>query len=339
MTEIFLSYGNISIFYSSVIIALGAASCLCLTWSLYRANHGKGSVLCLFLLLSTILSVVFSRILHWYCHSEQYENFFTAVTDYSTGGFIFSGVIIGISVSYFVVSLLHMNKDPARILDCSAPGTAVLIILVRVSSLFNTSCRGKITVRDPALQRLPISSKIIDAAGNAEFRFATFFVEAILLAVLLILILIFFSKTKNTPAKNGKNNSGGVWLHFLLWYCAIEIVMDSTRYDSSFTPFNGFVSIVQTFCGVIMLAVLIYYSVRAVKADRLKAYHCIIWFGWFVSLAAAGISEYLVQRHGDWYLSCYFLMSLSLVIMAVLTVRMYRRQCDIPPSEQTFGTR
>ena len=332
MTDIALSFGNISINYSSIIIALGAASCFCLTWSLYRANQGKGSVLCIFILFSTIFSVVFSRILHWYCHSEQYESFLTSVSDFSTGGFVFSGVIIGMVVSYFIVSFLYMQDDPALILDCAAPGTAVLIIMVRISSLFNTSCRGKITVHDPALQRLPLSSKITDAAGNAEFRFATFFVEAILLAVLFVFILIFFSRIKNTTAKNWKSNSGGVWLHFLLWYCTIEIVMDSTRYDSSFTPFNGFVSIVQTFCGVIMLAVLIYYSVRAVKAERLKAYHWLIWSGWFVSLAAAGISEYLVQRHGDWYLSCYFLMSLSLIIMAVLTVRMYRHQCIIPHS-------
>ena len=334
MTEIVLSYGNVSIFYSSVIIALGTASCFCLTWSLYRANHGKGSVLCLFLLLSTFLSVIFSRVLHWYCHSEQYESFIYAVTDYSAGGFVFIGVIIGIVVSYLIIVFLQEGEDNALILDCSAPGTAVLIILVRISSLFNSSCRSKITVRNPALQHMPLASKITDAAGNEEYRFATFFIEAIMLAVLLIGILLFFSKIRNTPSKNAKSSSGGVWLHFLVWYCAIEVVMDSTRYDSSFVPFNGFVSVVQSFCGIMMLAVLIYFSVRAIIADGLKIYHWIIWSVWFIALGGAGISEYLIQRHENWYLSCYSLMGACLIIMSILTVRMYRHQCDnISPSE------
>ena len=333
MTGIALSHGSISIYYSSVMIALGAASCFCLTWSLYRANGGRGSAVCIYLLLSTILSVVFSRILHWDCHSEQYESFISAVTDYSTGDFVLPGVFAGIAVSYLIVSAMRLTQDNPLILDCSAPGLAVLIILIRLSCLFNTSCRGKMTVDRPSLQRLPLASVINDTAGNAEYRFATFFFEAILLTILLIILLLFFSKLRSSTAKNGKSNSGSVWMMFVLWYSAIEIVMDSTRYDSSFARFNGFVSVVQMFCGVMMLAVLIYYSIRSVKFEGLKIRHPLIWSGWLVLLAAAGICEYLVQRHGDWYLSCYFLMSVCLVGMAVLTVRMFRLQYDQQPKK------
>ena len=334
MTEIAFSDGSTIIYFSSIIIALGTASCFCLIWSLYKANGGKTTVLCLFLLLSTILSITLSRILHWYCHSEQYESFITAVTNYSTGDFVLSGVFIGILISYFVSSLFNAN-DSRLILDCTAPGLTVLIMLIRISCLFNSSCRSKIKVSNQALQRLPFASAIFDTAGKMEYRFAAFFIEAILLAVLLILLLVFFSKIRNTPAKKGRSNSGGVWLMFILWYSVIEVVMDSTRYDSSFVPFNGFVSVVQTFCGAMMLAVLIYYSIRSVKADGLKLYHWLIWAGWFISLGGAGISEYLVQRHGDWYLSCYFLMSICLVIMAVLTVSVYKYQCNIHSYEET----
>ena len=88
MNGIAYSIGSVTVYYSSLVIALGLASCFCLTWSLYRANGGKAASLCLFLLLSTVLSVVLSRILHWDCHSEQYRSFLSAVTDYGTGDFV-----------------------------------------------------------------------------------------------------------------------------------------------------------------------------------------------------------------------------------------------------------
>ncbi len=326
MSGIAYSIGSVSVYYSSLVIALGAASCFCLTWALYRANGGKATVLCLFLALSTVLSVVLSRILHWDCHSEQYRSFLSAVTDYGTGDFVLSGVFIAVLLSYRIIPAKGLADKPL-LLDCTAPGLLVLILLIRLSALFNSSCRGKMSVNRPALQHLPLASQIRDAAGNTEYRFATFFIEAILLAVLLVVLLSLFSKLRGAAAKNGKSGSGSVWMMFLLWYSALEIVMDSTRYDSSFARVNGFVSVVQTFCGLMMLAVLVWYSVRAVKADGLKAYQWLIWSGWLVLLGGAGVSEYLVQRHGNWYLSCYYLMSSCLVIMSWLTYRMYRHQC------------
>jgi hypothetical protein len=113
---------------------------------------------------------------------------------------------------------------------------------------------------------------------------------------------------------------------FLNWYSAIEVLADSTRYDSSFTRLNGFVSVVQTTCGVFMLSVLVIASIRAIRAEGLRPRHILVWFLWLLSLGGAGISEYLVQRHGDWYLSCYAFMAFWLILMAGLSTRMLRLQ-------------
>ena len=51
MSGIVYSIGSVSVYYSSLVIALGVASCFCLTWALFRANGGKAAVLCLFLAL------------------------------------------------------------------------------------------------------------------------------------------------------------------------------------------------------------------------------------------------------------------------------------------------
>ncbi len=333
MDTVAFSLGNLSIYYSGIVISLGTASCLCLTWALYVSHGGKRTNICLFVPAALVLSIFLSRSLHWYCHTEQYKGFLNAVTDFGTGDFVLSGVFAGLLITYAFFSVFTEKNQLSLLLDCLAPGLDVFIIFARLSCIFNSAFRSKISVNDPSYQHLPIAAVFYNSSGSVEYRFAAFFIEAILLTILLLILLLLFSKIRKTPAKNSRSNSGGVWLMFILWYSAIEVVMDSTRYDSSFVPFNGFVSVVQTFCGAMMLAVLIYYSIRSIKADGLKTFHWLIWSGWFIALGGAGISEYLVQRHGDWYLSCYFLMSLCLIIMAVLTVIMYRRQCDsLPPN-------
>ena len=326
MNTILYSSGTLSLSYSSVILAFAAAACFCMTWSLFRARGGRGVTLCLFLPLSVVFSVFLSRILHWYCHTEQYSSFFSALTDFRTGGFVLTGVLFSILLSALFLSLFPFHSEIPVLLDCLSPGTVILFIFIRLSALFNSSCRSKIAVTAPSLQRLPFAAEILDAAGNTEYRFATFFAEAVILGILLIALLIFYARHASIAENTSRRTSGDVWLMFLNWYSAIEVLSDSTRYDSSFTRLNGFVSVVQTTCGVFMLSVLVIASIRAIRAEGLRPRHILVWFLWLLSLGGAGISEYLVQRHGDWYLSCYAFMAFWLILMAGLSTRMLRLQ-------------
>ena len=321
MNSILYSSDFLTVSYSGVLIALGTASCFCMTWSFFRAAGGKGRLLCFFLPVSTPLSVFFSRLIHWYCHSEQYESIRAALTDYGAGGYVLTGVLLAILLAALFLTLFPCRAEIPLLLDCLAPGAVILFICIRLSSLFNSSCRSKITVSDPSFQRLPFAAAFTDAAGNIEYRFATFFAEVCFFAVLLAVLLVFLAR-ESTAAVNNQNRRGRVWLQFLNWICAIEVLADSTRFDSSFTRLNGFVSVVQTVSGVLMLAVLLISTVRTVRADRLRLRHVLIWLFWLLSLGGAGISEYLVQRHGDWYLSCYLFMAFWLTMMAGLTSRM-----------------
>ena len=123
------------------------------------------------------------------------------------------------------------------------------------------------------------------------------------------------------------SRDGNVARMFLLSYSAVEMVLDSTRYDSSFFPFNSFISIAQVVGALCVLGILIYYSVHAVKARGLRFYHFALWFGFLLTLGAAGASEYMVQRHGSWYLGCYAVMGLSCYLMVLLVYQMYLRCC------------
>jgi len=95
---------------------------------------------------------------------------------------------------------------------------------------------------------------------------------------------------------------------FLLYYSAIELVLDSTRYDSSYMRFNSFVSIVQVISAVCIVGVLVYYSVHSIRYKGFKLHHVVLWLGFLLSVGVVGMSEYFVQRYGNMYLAllrCY----------------------------------
>ena len=76
--------------------------------------------------------------------------------------------------------------------------------------------------------------------------------------------------------KAGQPRDGHVGLMFLIGYSASELVLDSTRYDASFARFNGFVSLVQILSAVTLLAILILYSVRSVRANGRRGVHWLL---------------------------------------------------------------
>ena len=182
-------------------------------------------------------------------------------------------------------------------------------------------------MKSPLLRRLPIASPVISSSGAEDWRFATFFVEFLLLCVVFAAVLRFFLRRRRAPMKAGQKRDGNVALYALLLFSAVELLCDSTRYDSSFMPINGFVSLTQIVCGVCLLVPLVVWSIRSIRADGRSAFHWAVWIGWFLALAGAGVCEYLVQRHGDWYLGCYAAMAVCSFFMARLPYAMYRSIC------------
>lgn len=318
--------GQTLIYWSSLVICLGLAACLCLSLALYTANGGRAAAVFLLLPLSLLFSVPLCRAIHWYCHMEQYTGFFSALTDYSTGSYCLPGALPGVWLAALLVHKLGFAPSVGGLLDAAAPGAALAVAFIRLSALFNVSCRSKIVFTAPLLQHLPLASAVPNSSGGVDYRFATFFVQFILMLLVAFLLVRLYGRSRNTPMDSG-GPEGNVVRMFLMYYSAVELVMDSTRYDSSFFPFNSFISIVQVTGALCILGVLIYYSVHAVRARGLKFYHFVLWFGFLLALGAAGMSEYMVQRHGSWYLGCYSVMSLGCCMMVLLVRQMYFNCC------------
>lgn len=336
MNPIAINIGATVIYWNSIIIAFGVVACLMLTLALYTANNGSSGAVWVLLPLSVVFSVVFSRFFHWYCHGEQYVSLFRSISDYSNGGYCLPGLLLGVLLAAYLVKCLGYTDSAARLLDSAAPGTALLIAFIRLSALFTGSCRGKIVVTNKLFQRLPLAVGVQTASGDTEFVFASFFVLFLLMLVLFVGIMGFYVRRNNMPMKHRFATTGHTARMFILFYSAAELFLDSTRNDSSFihfrfltflNKFTGFISFVQIIAAVCILCVLIYYSKRSVKANRLRPWHWAMWGGYLLTLVGVGVTEYLVQRHGDWYMGCYLVMSACCLLMAIDTYIMYRTVC------------
>lgn len=321
MNPIAVYSGSTVLYWSAIVITVGLAAALFMSLSLQLSNGGRLVSMLLFFPLAILFSVPLCRALHWYCHAEQYGSLLKAVTDYSSGSYVLSAAIPGAWFAAWIAAKLD-DGDTAKLLDAAAPGAALTVAFVRLSALFSSACRSKIVVYGPLFQHLPLAASNTNSAGAVEYRFATFFVHFLLMLLLCWSLLKFFHKRRRAPMLAGRREGNTVRL-FLLYYSASELVLDSTRYDSSFLPVNGFVSIVQIIAAVCILALLIYYSRLSIRAHGLRWWHWLFWLLWVAALAGVGWTEYLVQRHGDWYLGCYSAMGLCCLILAFVVHRFY----------------
>lgn len=336
MSSIAISTGEIVIYWNSIIIALGILACFALSLGLYTSHGGRAGSMFIMLAVSLFLSVLLSRFLHWYCHEDQYTGLMNCLKDYSSGSFCVSGILFAVLISAKLVELMGLADSSKKLLDAVAPGEALCIAFIRLSALFTSSGRSKIIVTKPLLQHLPIASPVTDSSGSTQYLFATFFFQFILTMILALALAHFFMNYRRRRMKGNYSSDGHVMNMFLLFYACIEMVLDSTRYDASFihfrlltflNKFTGFISFVQIVSAVCALVLLIKYSNISVRAEGRQWYHWLMWGLWVVGLAAGGVCEYLVQRHGDWYLICYAVMSAGVLLMTLTVHRMYHMCC------------
>ncbi len=333
MSEIAVFTGDITIYWSSVIICLGIAAGLCMTLALYPMDHRHNTAVWVFFPLALALGVVLSRLIHWYSHIESYSSLPAALMDYSSGGYCVQGVILGVLLAALLVRLLRLTPTAGELLDAVSPGLALTLALIRLSSLFNTGCRGRIVINDPAFQQLPFAVSWTDAAGNVEFRLATFFLEFLALLIVTALLLVFWFRHREETLWEAYPNNGNVLCMFFLLVGVVEVIADSTRYDSALfhfflikrlNPYASFISIAQVFSAVLILLVFIRYMKISIRVNGFCWYHVPAILFFIAALVGAGyMGEYRVQRTAR-YVNCYLWQGSSLLLLALTVYGVYR---------------
>ena len=320
MSSVAFCLGPTIIYWDSILIALAVPACYLALAGAYAARAEKRAALFLLTPLGVLLSLFFSRLIYWTCHPEQFASFPASFLPGAGGGYCLSGVLIGFLLAALLLRLCGLVKDLPLLLDCAAPGLALGMAVLRLSSLFNDSCRGKTILRDPRLFRLPFG---VPEGGGTEYRFAFFFLGS-LLFVLFFFLLLWRDSRIYGPERTKRKRRGDVFLSFLLLYSAEELVVDSARNDASYFLFNAFISVAQIVAAATLLVVLLIYGVRAIRRHGAKLRILVCFFLWIVGLSVVGVCEYLVQRHGNWQLSCYTAMSLAILVVLFSTTTLRR---------------
>lgn len=309
--QIALIYGSTFVYWSRILLAMAAAAAICVYLALYLTKPEKWAVASVSVVMALAASLVLGRLLHWYCRPDQYAGLTAALTDHSSGGYALTGVFAGCVVTACLLRLVRLSDDLPHMLDCMAIAGSAGIAIGRLSGFFNASDRGMVVT---SLQGLPWAWSVTNpVSGVQEQRLATFFLQALVAAFLFFILLVFHL------ARN-RHKRGDACLIFLLCYCASQVLLDSTRYDSLYFRSNGFVSIVQVLsaCGLGLTAIL--FSVRLVRSRGWKKWYLLLWLGVAGLMGLAGFMEYFVQRHSHKTVLGYSIMASALLGLVVLTL-------------------
>ena len=268
----------------SLILALasGAAVCYIMACCSYVQIPSHRSSACA--LAAILFSLPLSRLIYWYERPNGLPSYWLTLTSASTEVFALSGVFFGCILAALPFGGIGNRK---KILDCMCIAGCTGMALGRLGCFFTSMNRGQTMTHHT---ELPWAYPVITAFGQVEYRFATFLFQAGIAALLgIFLAVLFFRK---------KTRSGELTILFLLFYCASQIILDSTRYDSLSLRSNGFVSLVQVLAAMGLMIVLTILCIRTVKTFGWKIWMVPMWSVLTALLAGVGYMEYYVQRHG-----------------------------------------
>ena len=294
-----LIMGNTSVTWPGVFVTLGAVCAMLGCASLYLARGRDPRELTVVFPAAVLFSLVLGRLVHWYCHPLLYAGFADAMTNYFRGGFSLSGAFAGALLAALLCRGAKLVKHGADLLDAMAPAAALGIGVGRLGSLFDLSDRGKFLVEDTALHRLPFAALTEQTPGLEEWRFATFFCQALAAWALAAVLCWVFLRLTRRAIRTGEKVEGRVFALFLALYGAAQTVLDSTRYDADFFRFNGFIHLPQVLCAAAAAGAVAWLSVRSVKKNGLGGKHWLCWSLTAAGMGLAGYMEYFVQRRAD----------------------------------------
>ena len=307
--------GRIIIPWSTILIVFAILAWFFFAYS-FAGEEKKERIAYLCMLpASIVLSFFFCRLLYWYSNQSQYPDFFAALKSTSLMAFSLLGILPGIAISAALIRLTGLSKNLPGMLDVFAAPTAFMSGLFYLTGFFSNSCRGKYAITNPVFTRFPFAVISTDALGNEQYRFATFFAGFVLMSAVSLLTFLFY--TKHAKKK------GATLAFFLLFYSAVQFILESTRYDAGYFPFNGFVSIIQIASAASIVGAAIFYSVTSIRKTGMRAVYPILWVALLLCIGATGYLEYLVQRHGDMAGSIYPGMALSCLGMALIPTMIF----------------
>ena len=313
MNRIAFIFNSSIIYWNSLILVLAAAAAVCFFLAIYLPRSKNTNAAFIAVPLATTLSLFLARFIHWYCRTGSYASLGSAMTDFTGGSFALVGVFAGCLLTALILRFSRIHRNLPQMLDAMSIAGAAGIALGRMACFFTNADRGQII---SSVQSLPWVYPVTNSVSGAiEYRLATFVIQAIIAGALFLVLSVFYLTGKRRQLKDGDTT-----LIFLLCYCASQILLDSTRYDSIYFRSNGFVSVVQVLGAVALAFVIVCFSVRLIRNRGFKGWYVALWLNILALLGGAGYMEYHVQRHGREALFAYSAMGICLTLVVIQTL-------------------
>lgn len=298
-----------TLYWYSIVIALAVAAGI--SFFLACCTYEKIGPVCAAAsaLLSVGFSLVFSRLIYWYCRPYSFSDWQQALTVPASTCHALLGAFLGCLLTALL--LQRSAGGLFRLLDCMSTAGCGAIAIGRLAFFFADGDRGRILTETTSL---PWAYPILNpGSGLPEYRLATFLFQAVIAGVLFfVLVGRFFSSGNRKHRKSGSNT-----LLFLMVYSASQVILDSTRYDSLYLHSNGFVSLIQILAALTLAFTITVCSFRVVKGGVKKW----MWVAWLLIpclFGGAGYMEYFIQRHGKLATIGYSIMGSCLMGILVL---------------------
>ncbi len=322
MNQVIFYIGSVSLTWHGVVMALAIAAAVTVCVLTGLGRRGMPTAVLLTAALGVPLGALGSKFVYWYCRFEQFEGFGDVLSRTGEGGHSLLGAMAGV-IAAAVLSAVILRPDGGALglLDCIAPGGAMGICIGRLAAFFSLDDKGNILVTEPEKQCSPLAFETVDAAtGVSVWRFSTFFCEA----AAALVIAVFCGLIYYTLCGGGENRerTGCAAMLFFAAFGATQAVLESTRYDALYLRSNGFVSLMQIVSLLLVVGVLAYFSVLAIRANGFQKYYALLWGGAAALLGLAGYMEYYVQRHADKYPICYAVMGSAMAGCFAITIHL-----------------
>lgn len=308
MDNVLFSAGGLVAYKNAAVITGGIILCAVLTAVLYKRRAGSASAVGVMLPIAYVLSVVMSRLLHWYFTGFAYKDFAEAIVNPYAGSYALPGVIIGTAAAAAIVQAMGLCGEKGLLLDCTAPGLGLLACAIRLSSHFTGTCIGNRNVTSDFLQRTFFTVAVTDTAGNINYRLRVYLIEAGLLLIAALAAYIMLYGSRGVRMHDTCPACGHTAKRFLVLFACIEMVTDSIRNDSilmrfrffhQINPYSSFISLAQVFAMALLLIIFIYYLVRSIQAEGFGRDHVGAILSFILCAGLIGATgEFCIQRFG-----------------------------------------
>ncbi len=327
MNQVAFILDNTTLYWYSIVLALAVTAGICFFMACCSHAGVRPAWAAASALLAVFLSLVFSRLIFWYCRADSFRSLGQALTTPSSGSLALAGAFLGCALTALILG--SFAGGTRKLLDCMCVAGACAICLGRLGNFFTSADRGQILTE---MTFLPWAYPVVNAtSGELEYRLATFLFQAVIAGLLFIVLsYLFFSPRTRKYLSDGK-----LTLLFAMVYGASQVILDSTRYDSLYLRSNGFVSMVQILAAVALGVSIILCAIGAVKKCGLKKWMILVWVVIAGLFGGAGYMEYYVQRHSRLAFFAYDIMEHCLVVILVLGIYLWKLSLHEPAQTET----